>query len=584
MSLSRLYRPKQFKDVCGQSHITETLRKEVETGQLGHAFLFSGPRGVGKTTSARIFAKALLNDQNEKGEPPLESECSKEIDAGKCIDLIEIDAASYTGVDNVREAIVEHVRFAPARWKRKVYIIDECHMLSASAWNAMLKTLEEPPEYAFFILATTELHKVPETIKSRCQRFEFKRIEDNALAERLKEIAKEELVKIDDGVIKKIVHASDGCLRDAESLMGQIISFSGDHVTEDVASLVLPQSLIPESVELLKCISRIDLVESFGQMKKMIESGISATTILSDLIVIMRSLIQCQDSRVLERLQNGDEGDRAIAQIVGDFSVSDLSYFALTLLERRQDAKRGTDPVFALELALTSMFLRKSGQWTVDSGQVLEESKKKVASEQQDLASKSRIVEKSHRESLDEGVKQQSGVEKGQRDRGIEGQKSPEDDGASESQKAEEVKNEAVILNQESGGSEADVEKEVQNSGQNGALDFDIHDIRKYWNIIVREVEQENKSIPFVLKVCRPERLENVTVILRFQYPFHREKLIEDIKIKRLVEKAVRKIMKHDNLLIDGFCGDGVSEDSLEHVPMDIVSKVLNTFGGQVVE
>src|SRR5690349_18398249 len=174
MSLSRRYRPQTFADITDQQPIKETLRKEVETGKIAHAYLFSGPRGVGKTTTARIFAKALNCLKNKSGEPCNECAMCTDANEGRLIDLIEMDAASHTGVDNIREAIVEHVRFQPARAAHKVYILDEAHMLSTAAWNALLKTLEEPPSYAVFLLATTEKHKVPATIVSRCQQFDFK--------------------------------------------------------------------------------------------------------------------------------------------------------------------------------------------------------------------------------------------------------------------------------------------------------------------------------------------------------------------------------------------------------------------------
>jgi DNA polymerase-3 subunit gamma/tau len=183
-SLSQIHRPRRFAEVTGQQHVTETLRREVATGLLAHAYVFSGPRGVGKTTSARIFAQALNCLARKEGEPCGTCEACLEFQGGRSLDIIEMDAASNTGVDNIREAIVEHVRFAPSSRKYKVYILDEAHMLSTSAWNALLKTIEEPPEYAVFLFLTTELHKVPATIQSRSQRFDFHRIADQDGRER----------------------------------------------------------------------------------------------------------------------------------------------------------------------------------------------------------------------------------------------------------------------------------------------------------------------------------------------------------------------------------------------------------------
>ena len=201
-SLSQLYRPQSFADVTGQAHISETLRKELATGRLGHAYLFSGPRGVGKTTTARIFAKALNCSDLHDGEPCTTCPSCIAFQSGSAVDVIELDAATHTGVDTVRESIIEHARFAPMLAKRKVYVLDEAHMLSTASWNALLKTLEEPPAHAFFILATTEVHKVPATIVSRCQRFEFRRIDDAPLSARLQEIAKSQVWQVDEEVIQ----------------------------------------------------------------------------------------------------------------------------------------------------------------------------------------------------------------------------------------------------------------------------------------------------------------------------------------------------------------------------------------------
>ncbi len=218
--LSRKHRPKKFADITGQSHVTETLRKEVASGILGHAFLFSGPRGVGKTTAARILAHALNCEKPEDGEPCGNCAWCTSVREFTSLDIIELDAATHTGIDAVRESIIENVRFSPSMGKRKIYILDEVHMFSTSSWNALLKTLEEPPAYAFFILATTEWHKVPATIISRCQRFEFKRIPADALEARLQFLAKQEGWDVSDDVIQLIVSRADGCARDAETLLG----------------------------------------------------------------------------------------------------------------------------------------------------------------------------------------------------------------------------------------------------------------------------------------------------------------------------------------------------------------------------
>lgn len=571
MPFSRTHRPKRFSDVTGQSHITETLRNEISSGMLGHAYLFSGPRGVGKTTTARIFAKALLNEKNEQGEPPDDSEVSKEIDAASCIDFVEIDAASHTGVENIRESIIEHSRFSPARWKRKVYIIDECHMLSASAWNAMLKTLEEPPSYAFFILATTELHKVPDTIKSRCQRFEFKRIEPKALADRIQEIAKLESFKIEDEATNRIVRASDGCVRDAESLLEQIVSFAdGGKITNELVSLVLPHSDIPQAASLFSDAMHRDLAVSLRRANEYIEEGMQPAALIDGMLEVVRALIRAEDPSEKSLLECGDEGQKACAALIGLCSLQELGMIALMLIERRRDAKSGTDPMFCLELALLA----------IAGGLLTQE----VRSEMRDA----RVVEEvlvrkasSYVQDTGGGSSQQPGASSQEP---VPSKKEPQ-------KQTTEQPLELITVQQEGVANEATQAIESQTNELPRASDagaFDIHDIRKYWNVIIKEVEKSNPSLPFILKICRPDRLEGNTLHIHFEYSFHREKLIEEIKTKRTVEQALRTVMKSDHLLIDGFCaprsesGDEVTP--IDRIPQDVVSRVLNAFGGQVVE
>ena len=233
--IARKYRPQTFADLTGQEHISQTLKNSIDNQRLHHAYLFSGVRGTGKTTTARILAKCLNCITGVTIAPCLKCPSCLEIAAGNSIDVIEIDAASNTGVDNVREVIVNNISISPARDRYKIFIIDEVHMLSNQAFNALLKTLEEPPKHVVFIMATTELHKVPDTILSRCQQFEFRQIPVDKTFKRLREIANAENVKIDDEALREVARAGNGSLRDAQSALDQVISFSGaDIKTQDV--------------------------------------------------------------------------------------------------------------------------------------------------------------------------------------------------------------------------------------------------------------------------------------------------------------------------------------------------------------
>jgi len=239
--LYRKYRPQSFGEVVGQEHVVTTLTNSIKGNNISHAYLFSGPRGSGKTTIARLFAKAINCEKPENGFEPC-NKCSSclEIMAGNSMDLIEIDAASHTGVDDIRQ-LIEGVKFAPVKSKYKIFIIDECHQLSKSAANALLKTLEEPPAHAIFLLATTESHKMIPTILSRCQKFDFKRLQVPEIMKKLEFISKKENIKFDDSALSLIALNSRGSFRDAESLLDQCMSFSGEGgqiKTQDIKDLL----------------------------------------------------------------------------------------------------------------------------------------------------------------------------------------------------------------------------------------------------------------------------------------------------------------------------------------------------------
>ena len=236
--LARKWRPQIFEELVGQEHVTRTLQNAIAADRLAHAFLFTGPRGVGKTSAARILAKAMNCLHGPTQKPCGQCENCQEIANSNSIDVLEIDGASNTGVDNVRE-LRENVRYLPSKSKYKIYIIDEVHMLSTSAFNALLKTLEEPPTHVLFVFATTEPHKIPLTILSRCQRFDFKRVSLNLIFERLRAIASAEGVTIDDGTLMLIAREAEGSMRDAQSLLDQTISYGGMEVNEaDVLTLL----------------------------------------------------------------------------------------------------------------------------------------------------------------------------------------------------------------------------------------------------------------------------------------------------------------------------------------------------------
>ena len=287
-ALYRKWRPRTFDDVVGQEHVTDSLKNQIISGRLSHAYLFIGTRGTGKTTCAKILAKAVNCEHPENGNPCNKCNSCLGIDDGSIMDVVELDAASNNGVDNVR-ALRDEAIYSPAVVKKRVYIIDEVHMLSSSAFNALLKILEEPPEHLLFILATTELHKVPATILSRCQRHSFKRIEANSLAKRISYVAEQENMKIEPNAAELLARLADGSLRDGLSLLDQC-SGNNDITTESVLSAMgLAGNL--RIAELLDAVSNGDTGKAISVFGGLWSDGKSPSTLLSELNSLLRDIL-----------------------------------------------------------------------------------------------------------------------------------------------------------------------------------------------------------------------------------------------------------------------------------------------------
>ena len=295
-ALYRKFRPTTFREVKGQDAIVTTLQNQVKAGRIGHAYLFCGTRGTGKTTSAQILAKAVNCEHPADGNPCGECAMCRSIAAGTSMNVIEIDAASNNGVDNIRE-IVEEVRYSPTEGKYKVYIIDEVHMLSAGAFNALLKTLEEPPSYVIFILATTEVHKIPITILSRCQRYDFRRITVGEIADRLKELVTAENIAVEDKALRYVATAADGSLRDGISLLDQCIAFYlGETLTYDKVLEVLGTVDVAVFGTLMKAIRQGDVVGCLRQLEQIVARGRELTQFTVDFTWYLRNLLLANTS------------------------------------------------------------------------------------------------------------------------------------------------------------------------------------------------------------------------------------------------------------------------------------------------
>ncbi len=357
-ALYRVWRPQRFADVIGQEHITKTLQNALLQGKTTHAYLFTGPRGTGKTSAAKIFAKAVNCERAPVSEPCNECPSCRGITDGSIADVIEIDAASNNGVDEIRD-IRDKVKFAPSVAKYKVYIIDEVHMLSIGAFNALLKTLEEPPGHVIFILATTEPHKIPLTIISRCQRFDFKRISALSIVERMKTIIAETGVRCDDQALKIIARAAGGGMRDALSLLDQAISFSDDDVTVEDALTVtgsVSQSLL---LDLAHAVENSDVAAGLTALEELMSQGKDPVRFIEDFIMFYRDLLLYKTAPDLEesfeRVSLNDDF-RALADRVGYNEI----YKIIEILNKAQQEMRWTtNPKIFLEVAIVKLCRRE---------------------------------------------------------------------------------------------------------------------------------------------------------------------------------------------------------------------------------
>lgn len=355
--LARKWRPKTFDDLIGQENISLTLKNAIATGKLAQALIFSGPRGVGKTSTARIVAKTLnCRNEDKSKRPCADSECvfCKEITEGRSFDVQEIDAASHTGVNDVRE-IIGNVKYLPTSGNTKVYIIDEVHMLSQAAFNALLKTLEEPPEHVLFILATTEIHKIPATILSRCQRYDFRKIPVVRIRESLGVISSSEGINIDEKTLYLIAKEADGSLRDALSLMDQLIATFGEKIDHDEAVTVLG---LLESSYVKSVLSEIINRNPAGcieHLQKAFEFGINPKKFAEELTRTLRAALFikiCGTDIVLEF--SADEKNE-LSEIVRDEDTQSLEMLFKIMLEGAENVQRSYYPEIALESVIVRL-------------------------------------------------------------------------------------------------------------------------------------------------------------------------------------------------------------------------------------
>jgi len=484
MALYHKHRPQSFHDIAGQLHIVQTITNQIKSNKISHAYLFSGPRGVGKTTLARVFAKSI-NCKKMDGsefEPDNTTQDAIEITSGRSIDVIEIDAASNTGVDNVRENIIENVQFRPTKLPYKVFIIDEVHMLSTSAFNALLKTLEEPPKHAIFILATTEIHKLPKTIVSRCQVFQFEKLSFPVLKEYLLKIAKEEDITLEDALLDAIIYKSDGCARDAINLLDQMMSTGEKNITFDIASALLPSASKNDILKLLFSLSQKDLRESVEAIHALQAQNIHVNFAFEESITILRHAlllsINQNDSEYI-KLEYEQTALSLLTQIVDHLSRQDMICLLDLLLKRKTETKTAPIPYLPLEILAV--------EWCEP---VTTKTKPPEIQTPVPKKTESKIEKLVH--------------------------------------KVEEKVEEIVA-------SPPPDKIEPLSSQPSSVL---LSDVQKKWPEFLKLVEKEAPSLCFILQNSEILSLENNTIQVSVEYAFHRDK-IEQVQTKQKLEKAL---------------------------------------------
>jgi DNA polymerase-3 subunit gamma/tau len=360
--IARKWRPQTFDEVTGQEPITRTLRNAIEHQRLHHAYLFSGARGVGKTTTARLLAKAL---NCHKAKQPTATPCRtddpgacpscSEISESRSIDVQEIDAASHTGIDNVRETIIGTIGFAPARDRYKIFVIDEVHMLSTSSFNALLKTIEEPPERVVFIMATTERHKVPETILSRCQQFEFRTIATAKIFDRLRLIAKAEKITVEDDALREISRSGEGSMRDAQSAFDQVISFAGAKIKKEDVEMALGVAGADILIRVVNGIANHQPAEALAVVDDVVMRGHDLRNFCRDLLAHFRDLLVTKVLASEELLESAICDKDELKRQAALFSESDLVRFFHSLAETETLLKTAAHPRYQLEIGLVKL-------------------------------------------------------------------------------------------------------------------------------------------------------------------------------------------------------------------------------------
>ncbi len=573
MALYHTHRPQDFDSIVGQTHIKETIKNQIKTNKVAHAYLFSGPRGVGKTTTARVLAKAAncIEKKEKEAEPCNQCEACNEIMRGNSIDVIELDAASHTGVDNVRENIIENAQFKPTKLKKKVFIIDEVHMLSTSAFNALLKTLEEPPEHVIFVLATTEKHKLPETIISRCQRFDFKKIPYEEMKAHIESIAKLEKVKLDKEVIDRIINKGDGCARDAVSLLDQLLATGEKNISTEIAQVVLPTSNVSEILKFVENLLAKDSQACLDQINQTLESGANLNQFAHDIIEILRNLlvIEATGDSNHTGLDLSKEANQQMNELKDKISKSELVFLLDLFIKRKSEIKSAPIPQLPLELAVVEWCngeTRDNEQGTINKQQ-------ETNSEQLSVNQPSAPA----RQSL--GLQTMAGGDhpKGDSEQKLEAQTNEQQ---IENQKLRTKNQEPGTENQELKTEikeKISLKEKVKKIVVNKEPNFSLETAKEAWEECIKKIEAHSPSLVFVLKLAEVLEVQGSDLGIKVQYSFHKDKLEEKQTLPKIQEVLSEILDTKVKLKIS------VQEGEPEQKNVQELQDLTSAFGGEIV-
>ncbi|MFZ2975408.1 MAG: DNA polymerase III subunit gamma/tau [Candidatus Moraniibacteriota bacterium] len=542
-TLYRKYRPKNFSEIIGQAHIVRTLSNSITNNRIGHAYLFTGPRGTGKTSIARILAKTI-NCENLKDAVTCEKCPScKIITEKKSLDIIEIDAASNTGVDNIRE-LRETVALSNASLKFKVYIIDEVHMLSTGAFNALLKTLEEPPAHVVFILATTEIHKVPPTILSRCQRFDFTRLPIQNIIEKLTLIAKAEKVKIEKEALEMIAISAEGGMRDAESLLGQIISLEDKNITVKEVEEILGTADKKTAEEMAEMIVKKNSSSAISKINELLENGYDLEIFNKSLVNYLRQMMIVKVDANLKKYFSAEMTTERLEKMVQLCETAELPQIISAInffMEAQSKISSFILPQLPLEIAVikaTHKFPVESSEYEVES-----EENSKLKTQNSKMQIKSQNIEEPKKNDDNEIIDRLDNI------------------------KTEELEQE----NELSDGEDLDMEK-----------------VRANWKKLLIDIRPFNHSLSALLCNCQPTQTKKNILTLATPYDFYRERL-NDANNKLTVEQVFSKILE-STIRIEIVIDKNLIPKTQEEQPPkkseqnSLLTDALEIMGGKVVE